>query len=431
MAQRIIRPSLAPLTTIARSTLLALSLCTAAAAEPALKRDAFVERVLSHGLQARLAEAEAQVQLAELAGAGTWPNPTVQWQREALPGSGAGAGSQDFFLLGVPFVPSGRLGLERDAAALFTQAAEVRLNRARAELRREATVAFARLVAARDRRAALEQSLEKVRSLTRIIQAREKAGEAAGMERIRMEVEAAALQDALRGAHLEELQSRAAAVALLGPGAPSPVEVAGALVQPVALGDMERLVAQLNERRADLLALSLEARSAERAERAAARSWIPEPSVTAGALLDDLGGAGSSTGYVVGVSVPLPFFDHRQGDVARARARGALAKTRHAALLHRAILSAQAARETAGLSRQRLERHEAEVLQRALALRESAYAAYQGGSAELLVLVDAERTLREALLHRVELGLEVVQAEADLLLVTGAWDSLAAGSQQP
>lgn len=422
---------LARSSTIGRSTLLVFALSTTAAAQPALTRDAFVDRALSSGLAARLAEAEAVVEKAELAGAGRWLNPAAQWQREALPGGGAASSTQDFFLLSLPFVPSGRLGLEREAAALSAQAVDTRLQRVRAELRRDATIAFAHLLAARDRRLALDASLEKIRALARVIQARERAGEAAGMDRLRIEMEAAAVEDALRGSHLEALRSKAAALALLGPTADVPPAVEGELTAAMGNVEVDALVSDLEKRRSDLTALALEAQSAARAEDAAARGWIPEPSLTAGALVTQLGASESSTGYVVGLSVPLPIFDRRQSEEARAKARGDLARTRHAVLLHQALLGVRAALQAATLSRQRLEHHESEVLKRALDLRESAYAAYQGGSAELLVLVDAERTLRDALLHRVELGLAVAAAEADLLLIAGAWDAHAASSSSP
>ncbi|HLM46812.1 MAG TPA: hypothetical protein VK458_23270, partial [Myxococcaceae bacterium] len=53
-------------------------------------------------------------------------------------------------------------------------------------------------------------------------------------------------------------------------------------------------------------------------------------------------------------------------------------------------------------------------------LRRAAEAAWRGGSADLLIRVDAERASREARLTALELALSVVEAETGLFLLVGA-----------
>jgi cobalt-zinc-cadmium efflux system outer membrane protein len=407
--------------TILWSTALVL-LAGGASAQPVLDERQYVEQVLEGSLEARVAEREAALGRAGRVGAGLWPNPSLSWQREQA-GSGGRAGErQDVVLASVPLVLSGRLGLEAEAAGHQVQAAEALLMRARAELRHEATRTFAVLLAAQERRATLEASLATLTRLAEVIAARERAGEAAGYERLRIELEAAAVADAFQGAVLDERQARAQALRLLGPQVAALPTLQGTLGAERPLPEEAVLRAGLETQRADLRALSLEARSMEAALRAAGRSWIPEPTLQGGVQLLDTGQPGAGTGYVVGVALPLPLFDRGQGEAARAEARRALAEARRAALLHAAQSRLSGALEAVSGRRERLARHRAEVLARAEELRRIAMAAYRGGSAELLVLVDAERASREARLTAIELAVAVVEAETDLLLLAGVHD---------
>lgn len=397
-------------------------LAAGASAQPALDEQQYVEQVLAGSLDARVAEQEAALERAGRVGAGLWPNPSLSWQRERT-GSGHRAGeSQDVLMASVPLVLSGRLGLESEAAEQQALAAEALLARARAELRHEATRSFAVLLAAQERRATLEESLATLKRLVEVIAARERAGEAAGHERLRIELEAAAVAVALQGAVLDERQARAQALRLLGPQVAALPTLQSTLGAERPLPEEGALRAGLETQRADLRALSLEASSAETARRAAGRSWIPEPTLQGGVQLLDVGQPGAGMGYVVGVALPLPLFDRGQGEAARAEARRELAEARRAALLHAARSRLSSALEAVSGSRERLARHRTEVLARAEELRRIATAAYRGGSAELLVLVDAERAAREARLTSIELAVAVVEAETDLLLLAGVYD---------
>ncbi|MCY1021753.1 TolC family protein [Pyxidicoccus sp. MSG2] len=408
-----------------------LLLAGGAAAQSPLTEAQYVEQVLSASLDARVAEAEAAVGRASAVGVGLWPNPTLEWQREkATSGAGDGA-SQDIFNVSIPLVLSGRLGLESEAAARGAQAAEAHLARSRGELRHEAVSTFVVVLAAQERRAILEESLSSLSRLAEAIAARERAGEAAGYDRLRIETETAAVEDALSGAVLDERQARAEALRLLGSGAKALPTFQGSLAPERALPAASNLLAELEARRADARALELEAQAGETARRAAARGWIPDPTVNAGAQLINVGQAGAGAGYVVGLSIPLPLFERRQGQEAQADARRQLAEARRAALLHAARTRLRMVLDEVAGRRERRARQCEGVLKRAEELRRIAQAAYRGGGADLLVLVDAERTAREARLTAVGLALDVAQTEADLFLLSGAWDGAELRSAQP
>ncbi len=400
-------------------------LAGSAAAQGALTEEEYVQRVLAASLEARVAEAEAELGRAEAVGVGLWPNPGLEWQRERA-GSGRGAGeSQDMIVASIPLVLSGRLGLEAEAAERGAQAAEARLARARAELHREATRAFSEVLGVQQRRSILEASVAELKRLAEAIAVRERAGEAAGYERLRIELEVTAVEDGLQGILLEQRHAQANALRLLGPEVEALPPLQAGLAPAREIPDGATLLAWLEARRADVRALTLEAEGAESARRAAARRWLPEPTVSAGAQLLDVGQEGAGAGYVVGLSLPLPLFQRGQGEAARAEARRGLAEARRAAILHAARAQLTSALDAVKSRRERLVRHREGVLARAEELRRIAATAYRGGSADLLVLVDAERVAREARLAAVTLAVAVVEAEADLLLLAGAYDGAA------
>ncbi len=416
--------------TLLGSTALFL-LAGSAQAQPALEEAQYVERVLTVGLEARIAGLEAALGRAGGAGAGLWPNPALEWQRERASSGRRQGESQDVLMASLPLVLSGRLGLEAESARQGAQATEARLAWARAQLRHEALQAFATVLAARERQSILEESSARLRSLAEAIATRERAGEAAGYDRLRIELEAEAVKDALRGAALDVQQAEAEALRLLGPDVASLPALQGSLAGERPLPEGATLLARLDERRGDLRALTHEARGAEADRGAASRSWIPEPTVRVGAQWLDAGQPGAGGGYLVGLALPLPLFDRRQGEAARATARRELAEAQRTALLYTARTRLSVLLEGVAARRERLARHRTEVLARAEELRRIAATAYQGGSADLLVLVDAERASREARLATVSLALSLREAESSLLLLAGAYDGDAPGSPTP
>jgi cobalt-zinc-cadmium efflux system outer membrane protein len=396
--------------------------CAAVQAQESLTEAQYVDKVMSASLEAKVLEAEAQLAQAEAVGAGAWPNPRLEWQRQPNPSEAGFAGGEHVAVASIPLVLSGRLGLEADAAERAADASRARVKRARSELKRDATLAFATVLANAERRALLERSFSTLQGLTRVIEAREKAGEAAGYDRIRIVLEQAVVEDQVRAAAEDERRAQRVALNLLGPGVTALPRLSGELGNPHAPAGRAALSAN-SEERGDLQALTLDEESARFTERAAARAWIPELNVTAGAMFLDGAQLAAGPGYVVGLSVPLPFFDRGQGPRARAEAQRQLAAVRYQRLKQRVQSELATAIETLQSRRERLRLHQQNVLARAEELRTIATAAYRGGSADLLAVIDAERAGREAGTNAISLKLEVDMAEADLLLVAGTDDA--------
>ncbi len=379
----------------------------------------YVARVLAESTDAQLLEVDLHRAEGERRGAGVWPNPSLQWQREA--GLEVGDAQQDIFSLNLPLVLSGRLGLEEDAADLGIDAARRHRARGRAELRAHATRVYFAAVAAAERAAVLTRSLSALAELAGAMRARERAGEAAGYEHLRIELANAEVSDELRAAGVQQRLATADLLLLLGaPSAATPPILASALSpahtpEPTPL---EQAVA----RRADLQALDDEAHAAVTRGRAAERSWIPDPVLSGGAQRFGEPDA-LKRGYVVGVALPLPIFDRRQGDAARARAEAQRLELLRARKVRELELGLQRIDDAAAQAVERWTRHREDVLARARELQTIARKAYAAGAIELLVLVDAEDTARSAELASIDLAVAAIDAQLTRDLLVGRYDA--------
>ena len=262
----------------------------------------------------------------------------------------------------------------------------------------------------------LDEAATAIDALGQIVAAREKAGESAGYERLRMELEAALVADLHSAAVLERTRAESAAGALFG--------ATGAALPPFAgdlLADAPGAVPSgppITER-PDVQALALEARAEARAAEAARRRGVPDPVVTAGAQLLDVAESGRGAAYVIGIEVPLPFFDsgERAAEVAATRSRAAEAERLDR--IRQAEHLQALARVGLELKRARLAAHREAVLSKALHLRELAVAAWRAGGAEILTLVDAQRAARDARLAALELALDAQNAETEFVFLLG------------
>lgn len=422
MTSRPLHRRFAALPTVAGSSFLVLLGAAGARAEEPWSLDVFVERVLAESPDAAVVDREAGVVAAERVGVGLWPNPFLEWERQSTAGANP---LQDVVVVSVPLVLSGRLGLEREAAGLSGEAAEARRVRARAELRHRATAAFAGAVALAERRRVLDASLASLGRLGEVIAAREQAGEASGYERLRIDLERAVVADESRALDADQRRQAAELRRLLAPTRAEPPPLDLRMLELHGRGTAEPLLADLAQRRGDLRALDLDERAATMGGRAAAARGIPDPRLTAGGILvSDLGSVNGGAGYVVGFTVPLPLFEHGQGPKAVAGARAEAARARRALLLHEATVRLRAALIELTGREERAAQHRSTVLAPAEELRRITEAAYQGGESGLLVLVDAERNLREARLSGAGLADAILDLENDLLLLAGAYDAV-------
>ena len=98
---------------------------------------------------------------------------------------------------------------------------------------------------------------------------------------------------------------------------------------------------------------------------------------------------------LAGVTVPLPLGNRNQSGIARAEAEQKVAETNLALARNRALAEVDAAYRAYETAREQVRAYEAGLLRQADESREIQLGAYQEGAAELITLIDAQRTRTE------------------------------------
>jgi len=347
---------------------------------------------------------------AELKSSGLYPNPELLFLREEA------AGTVDrFATLSVPFLLTGRLSLERDAAASGLRAAVARTEQARVSVVGAAVQdAFVDLLSAQEATSALDRNASELADLEKVLRARQAAGEASRFDQMRGEWEHhEVMADFLRSRGALE-RSRRVLAALLAISSEG-LEAEGTLEPRGVLPDANK-VREMVRARGDLIALDAEAERADALARAAHRRVVPEPTLILGAKNSQFDGE-DGTGAVAGVSFSLPLFDRGQGTRAVATSEAALLRAQRDALAQRAESEAESALAEAVALR------EAEKAYRVAGNPEElvtiARAAYEAGEMRILELLDAYRTALSARLKTIELSAGARRAEVELSRALG------------
>ena len=383
-----------------------------AVAQGVLTEAEAVARVSLESPRARAIRANVDIARADALAAGLWPNPRASYSRESVAGA-----SEQFFLLSQTFPVTGRLGLASDSASAAVRAAELRADDLLRRLRVDARRAFVSLAAGEARIRHLERAIEELRTLVGILAARERAGDAAGFDRLRAEREVAELAAELGTARASRSRWQGELAVFYHP-APDPASLRVEPLMPnqTPLPATEALVARAATGRPGRGARARDADAARLAGAAAARSRIPEPEITAGLKTSSTGE--DRRGSVLSLGIALPLFDRAQPDRARADAQTRRALAEREALrneIHVAIrarhLAVQERRTTADAYRRM-------ALPASEELRRIARVSYDAGERGILELIDAYRLASDAALRVVDLDAAAADAEIDLELAT-------------
>jgi cobalt-zinc-cadmium efflux system outer membrane protein len=398
--------------------LLSTIVCARAAAEgPRLLGEAeFLERFQRADPRFEAARARAAAARGDVLEARALPNPAVSYDREEVFAAGRSL-ADDFLRLSLPIEISGARGRRIDAAEASAAAAAREGEHERWLLVLEGLAVFRDAAYQRLRVDTLRAGREELAGVVGLVGARRRAGDVAGYDVARIELELGTADDALAVAESDLHTARAALARLVGePG--GLIDADSALEPPAAPPHAGPLVEAARAARSDRAAVALRLRAAGAEGAAAARGWVPLVELSGGLKSSDLGEE-TALGYVAGVNLTLPIFARGQGGRARAEARG-----REQGALARAIdaeiaTGVAAARETLGRRIEQTRRWRTAQLPRALTLLRAAESAYREGERPIFELLDAARVARDVRLRELELRRDVARAELDLWRVLG------------
>jgi cobalt-zinc-cadmium efflux system outer membrane protein len=389
----------------------------AANAQIVLTEAEALARLSPDSARVRALRAQVDVARADVAAAARFPNPRVTLSREAVSGI-----AEDYVTVAQPLPITGRRGFEVRSAEASARATGFRVGelerRARAELR----TAYVTLRREQLREEDLAATTRDFRDLADVLAKRERAGDAAGFDRLRAEREVLDLEADLVEAQTARAQAQAALAAFFPLGTdPLTLRVTAVAGAPRTLPPVEDLIAKAESTRGELLALAQDADAAEFARKAAVRRRVPEPEVVAG-LKTSNAGAGDH-GSVVSVLATIPLFDRSRPERARAEARARQATAELDVRRAEVRASVITLRDIVVRRRASADAYRTSALTRSDDLRRIARVSYEAGERGILELLDAYRSAATGRARLADLETLVADAEVELEYVSG-WETL-------
>lgn len=341
----------------------------------------------------RLQTAIAEVERTR-SGVGTaraYPNPEIEalsgGVRARVPGVTSGRGTS--IAIGQPIdLPSHRAPRIR-AAEAGLESSRHALDNERIELRAAVKQAFFTVLR---RKAEYDLQLENQRSLEQTrnrIELSVKVGERPRFELVRIEAELSNAVNQANSARLRIAQSLATLRTLMGAPLPPTLDVVGVPTPGTLTDSYDSLQARVLERHPALKRARADVERAEERMRAERALKVPRPTLFAGVDRDP-----EQQRALVGVSIPIPVWDRRQGPIGEAVAvfqQAALTREQtRLALLGELDYNYQRLL----VARQQIAAFEGGLIRQAESALSVAEAAYKYGERGFLEVLDAQRVLR-------------------------------------
>ena len=383
-----------------------------------------------NNLELRLARSRA-AEAAGLARQGrAFPNPIADFSHEPL-SRGGQSYSETYLNLSQRFEVSGERGARGEAADWRLAAAEALVRADSARLAFTVKRAFVEAEMTEDHLAVTEQAVRVFREGERNAAIREAEGDISFYDLQRLRLERMRYENLVAEADLAARAARRRLALLILPEAAGS---SGTVRQEIAPGEriatlptepvldaafdaFERAVS----RRPEVEAADAEVRATQASERVARAVRIPDITATAGYKRQSDGFSGA----FLALSVPLPLFDRRSGEIeaAGARLRGAeerrgLTRRRMEADLRNTIEAYRSLRDRSAFL-------EGNSLAAGPNILDIAQVAYDAGEMTLVELLDAADALRNARMAEARLNADLWIALYDLERAQGGLDAAA------
>lgn len=326
--------------------------------------------------------------------AGLWPNPELDVEFENFAGSGPFSGTDSLettVSLAQTFPLGGDIERRREVSRYQNRLAGWDYESARLEVLTDVTQRYIAVLTAQRRIEAAREAMQLAQQVQTTTKKRIDAGAAPPIEAARASVPVATSQIVLKRSERELQAARKQLALTWASSEPMFTGLSGSLDEMNPPPAADRLVSLINQNPSVARwATEISARRAE--ARLAQAEAVPDLTGRIG-MRDDRAESGQA--LVVGISLPLPIFDRRQGDILSARLGAASAgqRQREAELRLESMLSEAYARL--------VNAHDEATAIRDIALPPATEAfnltrrAFEKGDLTFLDVLDAERTLVE------------------------------------
>jgi cobalt-zinc-cadmium efflux system outer membrane protein len=352
----------------------------------------------------------------------TLPNPSVSYGGVHLvSGLSTGAVTQHQMVLEQPLLVFGQRQARTDAADLNTRAEQARVGDTLAQRRLAVRQAFATLLSRQQQLQVMQDSVADLERVQQVVRGRAEAGERSRYDVMRIETEMETLRVQVMNAEADVDDASGQLASLLGFAGWSP-RATGTLSPGNVPTDVSVLWDTAQARRPSIVAARQQQSAARGGLFLAQRERLPIPAVSGGAqITSDVTGTSAFFGF----SMPLPLFDHNQGAIAKAQAQIDADQRAIDAELAEARADVERAATVLVKRREALTRLESQVVQRTPMLRQMAEDAYREGSADILELLDAMRSLKDIQIAHVQ-QLESTKLAEEAVISAAGLDAPAA-----
>ncbi|MEO8031569.1 MAG: TolC family protein [Gemmatimonadota bacterium] len=383
-----------------------------------LTRTQAVDSALAHNPALVVLQEQVSQARARKVQSTAFPDPTLSVDyagQSALLKPGTNSGGDIAVGVTVPFPYKfhllGRVGQADVDAAAFT------LTQAQQQTAALTVQAYDALLVALQHRDDLTEGKQLAEQFLAKTKNRFDAGTVARIDVLKAEVDLAAATNALIANTRDLANARSALDRLLGRALGAPVEAADSLTVPPSLPSIDTLIAMARTNRPELQSLASQQRGAASATTLAKEFWLPDLQFGLAKNYADGGPPSYTTG--VGITVPLFFWNHTRGEVAETKHRElelvAAYRDQQAGVdqdVRQAYANAATAAEQGSYLRDQL-------LPEARRVYEITLTSYGIGGSSALDVLDARRTLLDALSQYADALGAANDARADLERAVG------------
>ncbi|MDC0669394.1 TolC family protein [Nannocystis radixulma] len=361
-------------------------------------------------------EADIDVAKSEVVAARVLPNPTINLSILYLNVGFNQNGVATYYANAtLPLLIAGQRRSRVKTADYGVRSAEADLKASYHEMAYEARELFVELQADQARIKVLDEALADLARLEQIIAARKQSGVETDYDTLRINVETSTWK-ARRAEEEASAQDTAGRLGVLL-GIPSWYpEAEGELHQMGLRGDADQMWPEIEKSQPRIVAATrYEAYANKNIDLTKRERW-PVPSITAGTVAIQ---NYYSISTQVGITVPIPMFDWGQGMLAQATSRSQRARREREAVVASTQAELKRALRLLDHRRRALDTFEQDVLSKIPTMKQMAEDSFRAGQTQLIELLDATRARFEVKLTNVDMLEAVVQAEVDVLGVTG------------
>lgn len=363
----------------------------------------------------KIAGAEIKKSEAELGIARQYPNPEVEGSVSSQKGLESGTYATGYtFTLSQTIEWPGRRGKKQEAARFGIDSAQQKLTQEQVNVRARCRELYYQVLADEHLVKIAAENLESAKTLLDIAEQRVRLGESRPIELVKARVEFFSLERERDKANTTLAGDRQVLRQFLGAAVPGDFALSGEgeVMEPVA--PLKRWQEVAFAAHPLLAAQEAQVRQAESTLGAERQAWVPDVTVKAFHTQDvDLRATGG------GLSVPLPLWNRKEGEVARAAAAQSQAKSELRLLkqdLETKLAAQYSLYETA---RRQVQSFQTAILPEAAESLRVAQFSYEHGETSMLELLDSRRVYRATEQDYYQALLDYRLARVELWKLTG------------